>query len=71
MDVRRGDRLVLSMSSATPQGCYESLYTVHDPYRAGRLTGTGDAASMTTVDSDLLFSARIETLAGVTEIGAA
>jgi hypothetical protein len=67
VEVRRGDGLTLSVSSATPQGCYESLYTVHDPYRAGRLTGTGDAQSLTTPGSDLLFTARI----GSTEFGAA
>lgn len=69
--VRRGDRLTLSVSSATSQGCYESLYTNHDPYRAGRLTGTGDADLLTTSDSDLLFSARVDTAAGVVELGAA
>jgi Glycosyl hydrolases family 43 len=71
VSVRRGDRLTLSLSSATPQGCYESLYTVHDPYRAGRLTGTGDVEPLTTPGSDLLVTARIETRAGVTAFGAA
>jgi Glycosyl hydrolases family 43 len=67
--VAKGDQLTLTLSSTTPQGRYATLFEDHDPYRHGRLTGSGIAASLVSPRSDILFRAVEQTARGQISFG--
>lgn len=55
--VQGGDRLQLSLSSTSPQGCYYTLYLAHADVERGGLSGVGQVQQLATGDSALLFTA--------------
>lgn len=67
--VRKGDTLTLSLNSATPAGRYATLFEDRNPYPGGRLTGSGEAASLVSPSSDILFKALESTSRGTVVIG--